>query len=205
MRGLIFSALAVVLVAGVGHAQTGGLPPGDYQQTCRDIRSNNNRLDASCQRNDGSWVNTWLDTSSCSSVVNDNGNLRCASGSTSQGLPAGDYQQTCRDIRSNGNRIDASCQRSDGSWANTWIDTSSCGGGSIVNDNGSLRCASGSTAQGGVPSGTYQQSCRDIRGDGNTLSASCQKKDGSWNNTSLSHYNDCRGQIENDDGNLRCR
>lgn len=144
MRGLIFSALAVVLVAGVGHAQTGGLPPGDYQQTCRDIRSN-------------------------------------------------------------GNRIDASCQRSDGSWANTWIDTSSCGGGSIVNDNGSLRCASGSTAQGGVPSGTYQQSCRDIRGDGNTLSASCQKKDGSWNNTSLSHYNDCRGQIENDDGNLRCR
>jgi major membrane immunogen (membrane-anchored lipoprotein) len=204
MRGLILSVLAVVLVGGTLRAQTGGLPPGNYQQTCRDIRSNNNRLDASCQRNDGSWNNTWLDYSSCGAVVNDDGNLRCASGSTSQGLPPGNYQQTCRDIRSNNNRLDASCQRNDGSWANTWLDYGSCNG-SIINDDGNLRCASGGTSPGGVPSGSYQQTCRDIRGDGNTLNATCQKKDGTWNNTSLNHYNDCRGQIENDDGNLRCR
>jgi hypothetical protein len=203
MRGVIISALAVVLVGGAAQAQTGGLPPGNYQQTCRDIRNNNNRLDASCQRNDGSWNNTWLDTSSCSSVVNDDGNLRCASGNTAQDLPPGDYQRTCRDIRSNNNRLDASCQRTDGSWVNTWLDYSSCGG-SIVNDNGNLRCGS-STSPGGVPSGSFQQTCRDIRGDGNTLNATCQRKDGTWNSTSLNHYGDCRGQIENEDGNLRCR
>ncbi len=202
MRGLIMPTLAAVLAAGTlgttSSAQTRGLPPGDYQQTCRDIRSNNYRLDASCQRNDGSWNNTWLDYRSCGgSIVNDNGNLRCAGGA-SQGLPPGDYQRTCRDIRSDNYRLDASCQRNDGSWNNTWLDYRSCGG-SIVNDDGNLRCA------GGVPSGTYQQTCRDIRTDGNRLEATCQQKDGGWRNTSLTNYSDCRGQIENDDGNLRCR
>src|SRR5215813_6080101 len=142
MRGLIIVALAVVLAGGILRAQTGGLPPGDYQQTCRDIRSNNYRLDATCQRNDGSWTNTWFDYRSCS--------------------------------------------------------------GSVVNDDGNLRCVGG-TPPGSVPSGTYQETCRDMRVDADTLIATCQKRDGTWRNTSLRHYNDCRGQIENDDGNLRCR
>src|SRR5260370_23363893 len=97
MRALIISTLAMVLVGGkMGserRVQTGGLPPGAYQQTCRDIRSNNYRLDASCQRNDGSWTNTWLDYRSCGgSIVNDDGNLRCvdSSGGASQGnVPSG--------------------------------------------------------------------------------------------------------------------
>jgi hypothetical protein len=62
----------------------------------------------------------------------------------------------------------------------------------------------GCVAQGGLPYGSYSRTCQNIRLNGDTLSASCQKVDGGWHNTSLD-YRSCRGsQIINENGNLRC-
>jgi len=216
MRNAIMSTLAALLLVmtlgAISHAQYGELPSGSYQQTCRDIHNNGGRLDASCQRQDGSWQQTSLDFRNCQGAIeNLDGQLRCTPSSGTQGgLPAGDYQQTCRDIRSNGSQLIANCRKQDGSWRNTSLDTVSCRG-TIVNDDGQLRCASGGSYAGGwqggyqaLPPGDYQKTCQNIYIDGSDLVASCQKSDGSWRDTRLKNVNDCGGQIVNHDGNLRC-
>jgi hypothetical protein len=57
---------------------------------------------------------------------------------------------------------------------------------------------------GRYPRGSYARTCRDIRMEGTNLKASCQKNDSRWRDTSLKHYDTCRGQIINDNGRLRC-
>ncbi|HKF21989.1 MAG TPA: CVNH domain-containing protein [Candidatus Angelobacter sp.] len=122
------------------------------------------------------------------------------------GLPYGDYQQTCRNIHNDGRRLDATCQKRDGNWRNTSLNYRSCQG-AIVNDDGRLRCSSSGNYSdrwhGGVPPGTYQQTCRNIRIDGDRLTATCQKRNGDWRDTSLKNFAYCR--IENDNGRLRCQ
>lgn len=55
-----------------------GLPPGDYQQTCRNMHVDGDRLHASCQKRNGDWRKTSLDFNRCDSpIVNDNGRLKC--------------------------------------------------------------------------------------------------------------------------------
>jgi CVNH domain len=54
-----------------------------------------------------------------------------------------------------------------------------------------------------APYGSYQQTCQNIRRDGYTLYARCQRVDGGWHNTSI-NYQNCPGEIINDNGNLRC-
>lgn len=56
---------------------------------------------------------------------------------------------------------------------------------------------------GGVPGGSYQQTCRDARVNGPTLTASCQDSRGRWNYSSI-RYDQCRGDIQNNNGRLRC-
>jgi hypothetical protein len=56
---------------------------------------------------------------------------------------------------------------------------------------------------GGVPRGDYQLTCRDITSNGYTVQARCQKRNGDWRTSSL-NYRNCRSQIVNDDGHLRC-
>ncbi|HEY6306698.1 MAG TPA: CVNH domain-containing protein [Candidatus Angelobacter sp.] len=58
-------------------------------------------------------------------------------------------------------------------------------------------------AQGGLPYGSYRQTCQNMRVDGNKLFAYCRKADGGWRNTSID-YRSCGGEIINDDGYLRC-
>jgi hypothetical protein len=53
--------------------------------------------------------------------------------------PYGSYQQTCQDIRSNGDKLFARCQRADGGWSDTSLDFRNCRG-EVINDNGNLRC-----------------------------------------------------------------
>jgi hypothetical protein len=55
----------------------------------------------------------------------------------------------------------------------------------------------------GLPYGSYQQTCRNIHNNGSRLDATCQKANGDWHNTSI-NYRGCRGQIVNENGNLRC-
>lgn len=52
-------------------------------------------------------------------------------------------------------------------------------------------------------SGSYQRSCNNITDDGDTVRASCKKKNGTWANTALAHHI-CQGDISNNDGKLTC-
>jgi len=128
-------------------------------------------------------------------------------------IPSGSYQQSCRDARVNGSgpnaMLSASCQDSRGRWSYSSIRFSQCRG-DIANQNGRLACAWGGGGGGGgpgwgggLPNGTYQQSCRDARVNGNMLSASCQDNRGRWNYSSI-RYRDCRYDIRNDNGRLAC-
>jgi hypothetical protein len=136
--------------------------------------------------------------------------------------PSGSYQQTCRDIGVRGSTLYANCKDEGGNWRRTQLNDYQRCRGEIQNLNGNLQCTGG-YGQGtygrdhdndrdhdrdrgyGIPGGSYSQTCQNIRVSGNTLQASCQKKNGKWKNTSLGNYRQCRGQIENDNGKLRCR
>ena len=55
------------------------------------------------------------------------------------------------------------------------------------------------------PRGSYRETCRDIRVDGDDLQARCRERDGDWRRSELENYSECRGDIFNDDGRLKCR
>ncbi|HQN51394.1 MAG TPA: CVNH domain-containing protein, partial [Phenylobacterium sp.] len=65
------------------------------------------------------------------------------------------------------------------------------------------------TAQGydAPPPGSYWQSCRNVRTErvngGALLSAECRDMRGAWRGSTL-RFSDCRGEIENRDGQLTC-
>jgi hypothetical protein len=226
-------------------------PGGSYQQTCRNIQAYGNHMEAECQTRDGGWRRTSLDgINQCSGeIVNDDGNLTCGRGNYGyanngngygwgngrrhrnnagwqNGYPQGDYVQTCRNIRMNGDHMDAECQKRDGGWRNTSLDNvSQCGG--IVNNNGRLQCGSGGYGfggynnggytggynggyynngrwNGGNPPGNYVQTCRNITTNGNRLDAECQTRDGNWRRTSLNNLDRCTGDVANDNGHLVC-
>lgn len=207
---------------GYGHDQGGWehrLPYGDYVQTCRNIRVYGNRLEAECQRRNGGWRRTALDyIDQCSSpIANDNGRLICGSGGYGsiapwQGdIPAGTYTQTCRNIRVYGNRLQAECQKRDGSWRRTSLDNLSQCTSAPANDDGFLVCGGSGYNynnrgwQGGIPAGTYTQTCRNLQVYGNRLEAECQRRDGGWRRTSLDNIDQCTSAPANDDGYLSCR
>lgn len=54
-----------------------------------------------------------------------------------------------------------------------------------------------------VPSGSYQDRCRNCNANDGILTCECRDNYGEWNVTRLS-YQDCRGDIWNDNGLLRC-
>jgi hypothetical protein len=247
-RYLILSGALALFIAMCAPGASAQVPGGSYQQTCRNIGMNGNTLYASCKDRDGHWHDTQLsDIQSCSDqVINDDGNLRCDRNGNGNyygngqygdrdrdrdrdrdhgrynngqyGYGYGTYTDTCRDIRQNGNRIDATCQKKDGGWRNTSLDNADQCGGQIVNIDGHLRCGgTGGNNNGyynypngqynngyGSPGGTYVETCRDIRNSGDRIDATCQKRDGGWRRTSLDNASQCRSQIINDNGRLRC-
>jgi len=54
------------------------------------------------------------------------------------------------------------------------------------------------------PDGSYQATCTNITLNGETLTASCTRFDGSKNNTELPFATSCVGNVSNVDGNLVC-
>src|SRR5215472_15778520 len=202
VRGMSGVALNTSLV---GEPPQGWVPGGDYQLTCRDISTDGYMLKASCQKQDGSWRSSSLDTRNCGSqIVNDDGYLRCTQGGRwGGGMPGGDYHQTCRDINTDGHMLKASCQKRDGSWRSSSLDTRNCRS-QIINDDGHLRCSQGGGWRGGIPPGDYRLTCENIRENGQRLDASCKKEDGNWRKTSLENFYRCGDRISNVDGYLRC-
>lgn len=125
----------------------------------------------------------------------------------SASAPSGSYQQSCRGINMNGNMLSAQCPNRSGAPVFSSIDTNSCRGRDIANDNGYLRCSSGGEPvppTPPIPTGSYQQSCRGITLNSNILRAQCTNMQGRPVSSSLD-VNGCRGRdIRNDNGYLRC-
>jgi hypothetical protein len=125
--------------------------------------------------------------------------------------PSGSYQSTCRRIQFDCELLTASCQRRDGSWRNTYLDNADDCDANIANNNGQLECGYGwghdrwgEGRWGGAPRGSYRDTCTNVRMDGYTLRATCQRRDGSWKYTQLDDSFDCDGRIQNWNGNLTC-
>jgi CVNH domain len=140
---------------------------------------------------------------------------------TAQQPPSGSYLQTCRDIGVRGSTLFATCQNTGGGWDSSELrDFQRCSG-EIQNINGRLDCntsgyrgndrgrdgdrgRNGDRGDDRVPRGSYAQTCQNISTSGNTLQASCQKRNGQWRQTSLRNYSRCGGDIINVNGRLLC-
>jgi CVNH domain len=190
-----------------------GLPAGDYAASCSDLRMRFGWLYARCQTRDGNWVDTSLPAARCNGgISNINGQLTCANiaarewdnGGSFLRLygPRGSYRETCRDIQVSRNQLRALCQNSSGNWVNSNLDNYGSCVGDIVNDNGQLECTRSGAR--GVPRGDYAQTCRNIYVRGDTLRAQCQRQDGQWAWTQLNDWDNCRGGISNNNGQLTC-
>ncbi|WP_437757914.1 CVNH domain-containing protein [Sorangium sp. So ce1389] len=54
------------------------------------------------------------------------------------------------------------------------------------------------------PRGSYRKTCKDIRTERGTLYARCKDRRGNYHRTRMIDYRRCPGDIENDNGHLRC-
>ena len=213
---IMLGALALVMFFGIGKSSAAAWdnpPSGSYQSSCKNIKVRGDSLIARCKNYRNHWVDTQLDDyDRCgSNISNVDGRLTCGQGGSGGSLPAGNYSQTCRDISTRGNTLRARCQNGDGDWVDTYLDSYSRCRSGISNINGQLRCIGdgyGDGDRGGDrgrgPRGSYRQTCRDIDVRGDSLQAECQNGYGEWRRTSLDHYDDCSGEIVNDDGRLEC-
>ena len=177
--GLAALALAIIGLGTTSAAQQ--IPGGSYQQTCRNVGVRGSTLYAECQDTNRNWQRTELqDYQRCSGEIqNLNGSLQCTGGNgNGNGYGRGDGRGDDR-----GHDADRDRDRD--------------------HDRDHDRDR-GRYGDNGVPYGSYSQTCQNIHVNGNTLQASCQKKNGKMKNTSLRNYQSCR-EIENDNGKLRCR
>ena len=151
-------------------------------------------------------------------MSNENGTLRCVARAYSPGYqgaypaPGGaSYTQTCKDIKSHGDHLEARCKTVNGDWVHTSLDDYRKCHGQIINDNGQVAlrgrhrlCWRGVGYAGNAPSGSYLQTCREARVNGDDLEARCSTANGDWRSSKLDDFQKCRGDIVNDDGHLRC-
>lgn len=209
----VFAVATLLSLPGTARAAVTGGPPGTYLETCRDVRIDGDRLWARCEKADGHWRDTSLDDvyRCVGDIANVDGRLVCQK---TAGPPPGDYARTCRDIRMRFNSLYARCQTRDGYWVETQLDGFSRCHGPIANVDGQLRCGDPDwdrdrdrdrdRAWGYGPPGSYRETCRDIRIEGDRLFARCEASDGQWFNASLDDCNRCVGGIVNDEGHLGC-
>lgn len=206
MRYLMLVAIfaAVVLAPSVSRAEG---PGGSYRATCRHIKVRGDDLYARCQDSDGNYRDARLDHfRACESeITNLNGTLTCEREHNRWGQgPQGTYSQTCREIHAEGDTLFARCLSSNGDYISTRLEHIDRCNGDITNVEGQLQCNKGEGDRGRYPSGSYTQTCRDIHMEGDRIVAHCQTEGGGWHDTSLEGAWRCRGDISNENGNLRC-
>jgi len=114
--------------------------------------------------------------------------------------PPGSYRQSCKNISVRGDDLRARCKDVYGRYHDSVLDRADRCWGDISNNNGTLVC----DRNAGQPGGSYSQTCRDIRVRWGVLWARCQTRDRGWMETSLPQFSQCRGDISNQDGQLRC-
>jgi hypothetical protein len=192
--------------AGVSASQETN-PAGSYQQTCSDISVKKDTLFAKCQDSDGKSHSAKLSHyEKCSDIANKNGKLECAGEShaaaahAAPSQPAGSYTESCKNIRMKGTTLHAVCKSLDGRELPTSLkDANRCAEG-VANLNGILNCE----VSGVLPPGSYIATCKDVKLQGTTLSASCNDGKDHWRSASLRDVNRCNGDIANQSGTLRC-
>ena len=206
-RLAIFTAIVGAFSLSARAAQA---PQGSYLQTCVNVQASSAALYANCQDVNGRYHYSVLPRyQECvGDITNQNGDLTCnRQGGRNwdrnrQGwVPPGSYAETCRNIRFDDNTISAKCLTMNHRWVKTTLtNRRECIGG-IINDDGNLVC----TRQTPPPNGSYLQTCAPIYARNDVLRARCQTRMGSWTWTTLNDFDSCRGDISNEDGQLRCR
>lgn len=101
--------------------------PANFQDSCRNIRVSVTTLSAQCRDDNRRWRDSSIQIRG---ITNVDGNLEYLR----DGRGRSTYQESCRDIRISGARLEARCQRADGSTKRTSVNLIG-----IVNDNGRLR------------------------------------------------------------------
>jgi hypothetical protein len=151
-----FALAAALIVAGLAPAAAQYVPPGSYQQSCVDIRTNGNQLFAKCTAPNGRYIGSSIQLGSCrgGDIANSNGYLRCNGGGGGGGyypphngggyygrVPQGSYQASCRNVYMNGSMLSAQCTATNGAWTNSSLQVNRCQPGTdIANINGRLNC-----------------------------------------------------------------
>jgi hypothetical protein len=199
-----FFAITILLGRAVSpSAAQEGNPQGSYQQTCKDVSVKKGNLYAKCQDEKGKVHHARLSGyEKCSDIANKNGHLECAGGNeaAAPSQPRGSYTDSCRNIQMKGTTLHAVCKSLDGRELPTSLkDASRCSEG-VANINGILNCE----VSGVLPPGSYIATCKDVRLQGTTLTASCNDGKDHWLNASLRDANRCSGDIANQNGALRC-
>lgn len=199
-----FFAITILLGSAVSlSAAQEGNPQGSYQQTCKDVSVKKGNLYAKCQDEKGKVHHARLSGyEKCSDIANKNGHLECAGGNeaAAPSQPRGSYTDSCRNIQMKGTTLHAVCKSLDGRELPTSLkDASRCSEG-VANINGILNCE----VSGVLPPGSYIATCKDVRLQGTTLTASCNDGKDHWLNASLRDANRCSGDIANQNGALRC-
>jgi hypothetical protein len=120
-------------------------------------------------------------------------------------LPEGNWREACRNIVVRGDKLYADCRDSYGRWQHTGITYAECGA-VIVGRSGELQCARRDVGYGGLPDGSYRDSCRNERiQNGYLLVARCADWNGQFRKTALDLRSCGRGDIQNRGGRLVCR
>lgn len=113
--------------------------------------------------------------------------------------PPGPYNESCQNIQMKGATLHAKCQTADGKWADTKLENAGKCADGVINLNGILSCQAGL-----LPPGSYVQTCTNVRLDGTTLRASCKNSKDQSVAAELKNANQCRGDITNQNGALKC-
>ena len=212
------------------HEVPESLPTGSYAETCRNAVARDGRLIAECRSASGRWVPTSLAYLDCEGdILNDNGRLACEGVMPVRpqpvAVPAGSYQQTCRNPGIAGDYLTAECQDAAGGYQPTSIPYRQCRG-DIANTGGQLACdgvsapvrderpaipqppppapAAEAPPATVLPSGSWQASCRNASVTNAILTAECQDATGAWQPTALPVAACGAGEITNQNGNLAC-
>jgi hypothetical protein len=200
--------LAAALLALITPRASAQVPQGSYLQTCASVQTGRNAIYANCQDSHGAWRYSVLpEYQECQGdISNIEGELRCNrrgaawDRNRSGWLPPGSYIETCRDMRVSGDSLSAKCENMNHRWTRTSLaQFNGCVGG-IINDNGQLVCG----RRAAPFSGSYVRTCAPIYVRGDDLRARCLTASHEWAWTQLDGFDRCRGDIANENGQLRC-
>jgi hypothetical protein len=120
-------------------------------------------------------------------------------------IPAGSYQKSCGNYKTNGPNLEAECDPGySGEWIRTTLRNFAECSTDIVNFYGRLTCVKNT-----LPQGTYQKSCIGGYLDSGNLIAVCRTSGGNWYKSVLNRFMDCvytnTDTIWNAEGRLACR